>query len=54
MVLATNRYGSFVEVTGTAAEVLQELHDQGIGLKQLVMIADDRLSAVYKRGTINS
>lgn len=50
MVLATTRYGNYVLVTGTAAEVLQELSDQSVKPSNLIRIAADDASAVYQRG----
>jgi len=38
---------TWVHVTGTAAEVLQELADAGVTAGNVVNVADDATSAVY-------
>jgi len=49
MVLVSTKTGRFTIVTGTAAEVFQELSDQNITPRRIVDMASDGTSAIYHR-----
>jgi hypothetical protein len=50
MAVTKTRYGSYIELTGTAAEVLAALSAEKVSKAQLRVLKDDGTYAVFARG----
>ena len=50
MAVTKASYGRYFSLSGTAAEVLQALNDEGVSPHQIVEMAEDATFAVYSRG----
>ena len=50
LVVTKTRYGNYVELAGTAGEVLQALSDENVFPKDMILIAADSTYAVFRRG----
>ena len=52
MVVTKSTHGRYHSLSGTAAEVLQALTDEGVSQHQIVVMKDDATFAVFHRGRI--